>query len=352
MDFDFPEPTLKAARILFEVQEGRVSAERLAEYLVQEGMLYVLRDYVEKGHIHCDVPALSQDIRCTEESEYEEIREEATEISRTGDYERFCIILRRLFDKNSSIGIKFDAFLCKIRILSLLGRKEELEAVVAQTLELLELGVDWARKNKFKVYLGLELLKKKQYAEASSKFMESLSTFEGEELLTYKDLVLYTIFTGMLVMDRKEMEARMVNSSEILEVIGEIPGASELLNAFFECDYSLFMRNLVEFAEALAFDPYLKSHGDYFVYFMKVRAYSQLFTSYTSISLNQMADVFGVSSAYMERDISGMIVRGDLECAINRENMLVYNCVEGGKDSMDVASLADTLSSMIQKIIK
>lgn len=363
MDFDFTEPSLEARRLLFGVQEKTASEEELVTYLADRKMLHVLEDYISKGYVNpVDLRALREEVaRGTErkpgeedeqDAAYEDIKEEAAYLAKTGDYEGFTNKLKRLFEKNNSLSIKFDAFLCKIRLLLVLERGEELKSVMKQTKDLTELGVDWARKNKFKVYRGLHLMSAKRYEEASRLFLESLSTFEGEELVSYKSLVLYTIFTGMLVLDRRDMNTQMINSSEILEVLREIPMASELLHSFFDCNYVQFMRHLVGFADAFAGDMYLKHQADYFVYFMKVRAYSQLFTSYNSISLGQMAEIFGVSIGYMERDISSMILRGDLVCAINRENMIVYNIVKAGRECTDMIGLADSLSNTIQKLIK
>ena len=89
-----------------------------------------------------------------EDLEYEEIREKAGTLAIAGDYEGFVLVTRRLFLKNNSLSLKFDAYLCKIRLLMLLERDNEAEYMVSQCCELVEMDVDWARKNKFKVYQG------------------------------------------------------------------------------------------------------------------------------------------------------------------------------------------------------
>lgn len=362
MDFDFAEPTLDAKRLLFGVRQKKIGEDELFEYLRSRGMVYILQDYMNKGyirerdisHLYREAEAVSKRLKEKEEKEatYEELKEEATHFAKMCDIEGFRNRIKRVFEKNSSLNIKFDAFLCKIRILLLLERRTEVEAEMRQTRDVIELGVDWARKNKFKVYEGLHFMNAKRHAEAISLFLPSLSTFEGEELVTYRELVLYTVFTGGLTMERTALDKELINSSEILEVIREIPLAHEFLSTFFECDYGGFMSALLGFTASLEKDQYLKEQVDSFVYRMKARAYSQLFLSYNSISLVQMAEIFGVRANYIEKDAVAMILKGDLSCVINRENMIIYNVTKAEKESAEIMGLADTLTSRIQRSIK
>ncbi|OAG28976.1 26S proteasome regulatory subunit N7 [Nematocida displodere] len=350
MDFDFSVPTLEARKRLYSVHRGKEEAEALLVFLQEHGMSHLIRDYIQKGYIspaHDNAMETEPDLELMNEDELKEL---ADKLSAEVSYERFLQTTQRLFTKNRSLALKFDAYTAETRMLMLLERLPEAEELVRKTESLLELGIDWGRKNKFKVYRGLFRMREKEYLKAAELFLDALSTFESEELLTYRELVHYTIFTGMLTLPRNEIGKRLIESSEVCEMIREIPSATELIQSFYECSYQEFFHHLAVFSEGLANDVNLKDSGDYFVYMMKVRTYNQLFMSYKAISVEQMSAIFRVSSGYVLKDIEGMILREDILCKINHQNMMIYNTPPESKGGL--REQAEELSHTIQKLIK
>ena len=51
----------------------------------------------------------------------------------------------------------------------------------------------------------------------------------------------------------------------------------------------------------MKYDRYLSPHMRYYVREMRIQAYSQLLESYQSLTLQYMADAFGVSQDYIDR---------------------------------------------------
>lgn len=350
MDFAFPKPVLEARRILNKVQRGEKTQQELVEYLEKEEMKCLLRQYARKGYIEEHNDRSMQIDQDLEEKTEDELREIGEQLSKEVDYDSFLLVVQRLCNINKALALRFDAYTAEIRMLLLLERNREAEQVLKNTDKLTELGLDWGRRNKFKTYKGLFCMQREAYREASELFLDALSTFEGEELITYKELVHYTIFCGMLVLPRQEISKRLIESSEVCEVVKDIDGAHELMVSFYECNYTCFFENLVRFASTLAQDVNTKPRADYFVYLMKVRAYGQLFMSYKAISLEQMADIFRVRPEYIIKDIEAMILREDLSCKINHQSMMIYNNAKPIANAMEVQE--DTLSHIIQKMIK
>ena len=58
----------------------------------------------------------------------------------------------------------------------------------------------------------------------------------------------------------------------------------------------------------------------YNIYVEDIRAvaYAQLLESYSSLSLDYMADLFAVSSEFMDEEIAYYIGKGKLNCKINK----------------------------------
>ncbi|KAI5171056.1 26S proteasome regulatory subunit N7 [Nematocida sp. LUAm3] len=348
MEYNFREPSLESRRVLHAVKEGRAQKSELAQYLEEKRMFGLIRRYIELGYI--EGHAIPEEEEHVEETATEEeLLERAEELCSMVEYKRFLGLTRRLFEKNNLLHIKFDAYCAEIRMAILLEKETELNVAMKKAEGVMELGVDWGRKNRFKLYKGMYSMMHKEYELGAQQFIESLSTFEGKELITYLDLVKYSIFCGMISLPRGEIKKQLIESSEVCEVIREIPGAQEMIRSFYECMYGELFQWLLCFGESLREDTYLGDRVDYFVYVVKVRAYSQLFMSYKAISLMQMAGIFGVTPEYIHRDVESMILRGDLHCKINHQNMMIYNIPLAAPCTINMQ--AEEISHAIQKAI-
>jgi 26S proteasome regulatory subunit N7 len=51
---------------------------------------------------------------------------------------------------------------------------------------------------------------------------------------------------------------------------------------------------------------------------MRIKAYTQLLESYRSLSLSHMANSFGVSVEFMDKELSKFIASGRLHCRIDK----------------------------------
>lgn len=61
-------------------------------------------------------------------------------------------------------------------------------------------GGDWERKNRLRSYEGLYKMAVRDFKAASALFLEAVPTFGSYELISYEQLVFYTVITCMLGM--------------------------------------------------------------------------------------------------------------------------------------------------------
>lgn len=66
----------------------------------------------------------------------------------------------------------------------------------------MELGGDWERKNKLKIYEALYLLLIRKFKEAAHNFLDVVSTYNCTEMLSYEQYMFYTIVISMVSLDR------------------------------------------------------------------------------------------------------------------------------------------------------
>ena len=98
-------------------------------------------------------------------------------------------------------------------------------------------GGDWERKNRLKVYEGVFAMATRDFRKAATLFLDSLSTFTATELCSYNQFVFYTVVTAMVALDRVSLKKRVVDTPEILAVLGQLPNMESFLNGLYNCKY-------------------------------------------------------------------------------------------------------------------
>jgi 26S proteasome regulatory subunit N7 len=92
-----------------------------------------------------------------------------------------------------------------------------------------------------------------------------------------------------------------------------------MTDSLYKSNYSQFFVSLAEVEQQyLLPNPILAPHARYYVREMRIRAYTQLLESYRSLTLERMCRSFGVSEAFMDRDLSRFIASGRLACTIDK----------------------------------
>ncbi|CAK9819917.1 26S proteasome non-ATPase regulatory subunit 6 [Anthophora plagiata] len=159
-------------------------------------------------------------------------------------------------------NLKKSEHLCRI------GDKEDHDHItrnIEKAKSLIEEGGDWDRRNRLKVYQG-----------------------------TY-----------------------CIAGSEILEVLHSNPDVKDYLFSLYNCQYADFFKNLAHVEGLLRRDYLIFPHYRYYVREMRILAYTQLLESYRSLTLQYMAEAFGVTVEYIDQELSRFIAAGRLHCKVD-----------------------------------
>ncbi|EIJ88108.1 26S proteasome regulatory subunit N7 [Nematocida parisii] len=346
MDYTFKKPTLESYNILFKVQHKIEDPSVLQEYLQTNSMTGLHREYINSGILpHKDIP-VPPEVDYNSSSE-EDLLNLCIKYSSEVEYELFNQASRRLMEYNKSLSVRFDIYTAQIRMLILLQWPSELARKFTEIESLLELGVDWARKNKFKVYFGLYLILQRKFKESSNFLIDALSTFESEEIMGFSDLVKFSLFSGLISIPRENI--KNLSESDINNHIITIPGALNLLLSLYNCTYTDIFKHIYVFSKELQHNPYLYDKLDYFIYRVKLRVYKQIFNSYNSITVYQISKILNISEGYIIRDIEVMIIKKDLLCKVNHSTMMVYKVIREAHDS--IIYKAEDILHTVQKEI-
>merc|ERR1711904_87387 len=168
-------------------------------------------------------------------------------------------------DKTVAVGHKLDMVFSQLVMSIFDGDFTLMRSLIDKCKQLLEKGGDWERKNKLKVYESVYLMATRSFKEAGELLLSSVATFTTTELFPYSTLVLYTVVCCITSLDRVTLKKKVVDSPEVLSVIGEMPQLETLLNSLYKCNYSAFFGALPAVADLIKADMFLEPHHRYFL---------------------------------------------------------------------------------------
>lgn len=218
--------------------------------------------------------------------------------------------------------------------------------------KLLEEGGDWERKNRLRVYEGIYCLLTRNLKRTSELFLDSISTFNSPDIITYARVVKYTVLTSLISVGRSEMKKRVIHNPEVLSNIRELPDLKAMLDAYAKCEYKAFFISLSKVLEELKTDEYLSAHRKFFTREIRVVIYSQFLESYKTVTLESMATAFGVSISFIDRELSELIAAGRLTCKIDKVSNIVVSERIDQRNNLYQQALkqGDALLNQVQKL--
>ncbi|KAL3224787.1 hypothetical protein MRX96_026373 [Rhipicephalus microplus] len=118
------------------------------------------------------------------------------------------------------------------------------------------------------------------------------------------------------------------------------------------CQYAVFFKKLAHVEQLLQRDRLWAPHVRFYVREMRILAYSQLLESYRSLTLQYMANAFGVTVAFIDQELARYIAAGRLHCKIDKVGEVVETNRPDSKNYQYQACIkqGDILLNRIQKL--
>ena len=180
-----------------------------------------------------------------------------------------------VIENSKSFNLKMDGI---FEILHLAVSYKDLE-LLKTYLDLCEKklneGGDWEKRNRMKVYQGIQHIFNRELKEAGKLFLDALMTFTTYELFDYKTFVFYTSICNIISVDRLTLKNKIIDNSDVVSCIKDIPHLENFLEYYYSGQYAKFFEVFIEIIERIKTDFYLSKHVQYFVKEMRIKAYSQ-----------------------------------------------------------------------------
>jgi len=266
------------------------------------------------------------------------------------DFEQAKKIYMEAYDitmgSSKRMDILFEILLMAIEIQNLELIRDNIE----KCKKLLEEGGDWEHRNRLKVFDGIHNILIRNFKQAATLLLDCVPTFTSSDIFPFKDLVFYAVLTSMVALDRTIIRTKIIHSPEILSEIREIPYLKQFSDSLYNCDYKsffdsfgifiLYFHHLVEIIDLVKKDRFMGKHAKYFIKEMRVVAYTQFLESYKSVTLESMAKSFGISPAFLDKELSTFIAAGRINCKIDK----VAGIIESNRPDERIA--------LYQKLVK
>lgn len=285
-----------------------------------------------------------------------EVREsnlkKAEYLCRIGDKAAAIKQFQVTYEKTVSLGHRLDIIFHNIRIGLFYLDHDLITRNIDKAKTLIEEGGDWDRRNRLKVYQGAYSMAIRDFKAATNFFLDTVSTFTSYELMDYQTFVRYTVYMAIISLPRNELRSKVIKGSEIQEVLHQLPDVKQYLLSLYDCQYADFFKNLTIVETFLRQDYLAHPHYRYYVREMRIFAYSQLLESYRSLTLQYMAEAFGVSVDFVDVELSRFISAGRLHCKIDRVGGIVETNRPDHKNWQYQATIkqGDILLNRIQKL--
>jgi 26S proteasome regulatory subunit N7 len=90
-----------------------------------------------------------------------------------------------------------------------------LKLYIDEAKRLNEVGGDWDRRNRLKIYEAHYLLSVREVKEAAKLLLDCVATFTCTELCTYNQFIYYTLLTNVINLDRNTLRKKVFPPSHL-----------------------------------------------------------------------------------------------------------------------------------------
>jgi len=285
----------------------------------------------------------------------ESLFSKATHYSKVGSWDLSIGVYDEILNKpKTTTGKKIDALMAKARIALYRMDMPTLNTLITEAKRLTDIGGDWDRRNRLKVYEALYLMSVRDIKAASVLFLECIATFTCVELCSYKQFIYYTLVTSIMSLPRSDLRKKIVDNPHVISIIREIPAMQNLLNSIYNCDYSQFFRSLMIAQNEVSLNRNIGPHSQYLVREYRILAYSQFLEAYKSVMLSSMAKEFDVPLVLLDEELSKFIAAGRLNAKIDKVGDIIETSRPDKKNSkyQEVIKKGDSLLNHIQKLVR
>lgn len=328
MDFQFLKPKMTLKNKIKENEGNSICLEN--------GSMFLYNFLVESDLLKEDEKIISK-IQKKYEERLKKVEEEIAEMTNsqknlklanfyaeTMNLEELENCVEEIFENS----VKMDYFLYRLRIAFIFNSHYTNYLYNAEDIQN---KCDWDRKNRFLVHSGLEALLENDFKRGFECFLQSLSTFNAEELMEYEDVGFYVIFCGIMSLPQHEYKKKIGSLTELIEIQNKIPNAFNLSKNYAESLYENIYEDLHNLCEEVNENDFIKKNKNKFENTVKFNLLEKVLESYSNVSLEKLSNIFKISEETVEGDLVNLIENRHLNFKIDGVKRIVKKIERSNK---------------------
>jgi 26S proteasome regulatory subunit N7 len=137
-----------------------------------------------------------------------------------------------------------------------------------------------------------------------------------------------------------------------LEVIQQVPELETMVRSLYECRYAEFFTALAKVEPLLKSDWLCAQHCRFIIRELRIRSYNQMLVAYKSLSLQSMANSFGVTVEFIDKELAAFVASGQVRCSIDHVSGIVETRLEDPKNDQYLTFIekSDSLMDQMHKL--
>lgn len=249
---------------------------------------------------------------------------------------------------------KLDALMEKCRIALFNSDLPKLKVFLPTTKKAIELGGDWDRRNRLKVYEALASLLSRDFRSAATLLVDCIATFTCVELCSYEVFMFYSVVTAVATFTRTELNKKLIVNPQVVAVLRDTPRLHAFLHSIYNCEYSSFFESVVGLLDELQLDRFFGPHCPYLIRELRVLAYSQFLEAYRSVKMSSMAAAFGISLELLDSELARFVATGRINAKVDKVGDVVVTNRPDAKNAQyqDTIKKGDHLLNQVQRLVR
>ena len=181
-------------------------------------------------------------------------------------------------------------------------------------------------KSKMKVAAAIIALFESQYKIAAKKLLEidgDLTNTPGS-MLSAEDIATYGTLLAFLSLDRQEIRKSLLESNKFKIYMDASPSMRSITLDYFSGNYASFLSRIFDLRSQLLLDYHMRKHIDIILQLIKDKYLIQYFSPYNTVSIEHMANSFGMTMNELEGNVSRLISKDLLPARIDSRNKTIH----------------------------
>ncbi|KAI9106133.1 26S proteasome subunit RPN7-domain-containing protein [Phlyctochytrium arcticum] len=179
--------------------------------------------------------------------------------------------------------------------------------------------------SKLACIMGLVHLDGSKYKKAARSFLDCSFELNNQftDVMSPNDIAIYGTLCALASFDRAELKSHVFDNNEFKQYLELEPQIRELLNCFYNSQYTACLESLDSLRNDLYLDFWLHAHVDAIYDSIRRRALVQYFTPFLSVDLERMARAFNSSLASLEEELTELILAKEINARIDSHNKVL-----------------------------